>query len=119
MFFRFRGRQVAFACDRYLTLVGNLRALTLHLGSIRGQERWGVGTLEQAFSGYLALPPKGGTTMVWSEVLGVAPDATAAEIRAAWSRAAKAAHPDHGGSTERLQRVMGAWDEVRKLGLVG
>jgi hypothetical protein len=43
-------------------------------------------------------------------VLGVGRDATAAEIRAAYRRAAKLAHPDLGGSSEAFRRVQAAVD---------
>lgn len=44
------------------------------------------------------------------ETLGVARDASPDEIRAAYRRAARAAHPDReGGSTERMQAVNGAY----------
>jgi curved DNA-binding protein CbpA len=43
-------------------------------------------------------------------ILGVGPGASAAEIRAAYRRAAKTAHPDQGGSSEAFQRVRVAAD---------
>jgi curved DNA-binding protein CbpA len=42
--------------------------------------------------------------------LGVKPDATKAEIRRAYRRAAKSAHPDHGGKAERWALVKTAHD---------
>jgi len=42
------------------------------------------------------------------EVLGVKRSATVEEIRAAYRRAAKTAHPDQGGSNEAFQRVQRA-----------
>lgn len=48
------------------------------------------------------------------EVLGVAKDATQEEIRKAWQRAAKAAHPDRaGGSNERMALVNTAYAILR------
>lgn len=44
------------ACDRWDRVEDNLHAIALHVESIRAQGRYGVGTLEQAFKGYLALP---------------------------------------------------------------
>jgi curved DNA-binding protein CbpA len=45
-------------------------------------------------------------------VLGVGRDATAAEIRAAYRKAAKLAHPDLGGSSEAFRRVQAAVDAL-------
>jgi curved DNA-binding protein CbpA len=47
------------------------------------------------------------------EVLGVAPDADAAEIDAAYRRRVKEVHPDQGGSVDEFQRVRAAYDAVR------
>lgn len=49
--------------------------------------------------------------MTLYDTLGVAKDATAAEIKTAYRRAASAAHPDReGGSTERMAAVNKAWE---------
>jgi len=45
-------------------------------------------------------------------ILGVGHDATAAEIRAAFRRAAKRAHPDAGGSSDAFRRVRAAADAL-------
>ncbi len=45
-------------------------------------------------------------------VLGLAPGATAAEIRAAHIRLMRAAHPDHGGSDWLAQRINQARDTL-------
>ena len=45
-------------------------------------------------------------------ILGVGLDATAGDIRAAYRRAAKTAHPDQGGSSEAFQRVRAAADAL-------
>lgn len=49
------------------------------------------------------------------EVLGVAPGASRAEVRLAYRRAAKLAHPDHGGSESAFLRVRLAFEAL--LGL--
>lgn len=47
------------------------------------------------------------------ETLGVSKEATLAELKAAWRRAASAAHPDReGGSTERMAAVNAAYDAL-------
>lgn len=43
------------------------------------------------------------------EVLGVSPEATDDEIRAAYKRAAMKHHPDRGGSSEAFQAVQDAY----------
>ncbi|MCC3277756.1 J domain-containing protein [Arthrobacter sp. zg-Y40] len=52
------------------------------------------------------------------EVLGLLPGASAAEIKSAYRKAARQTHPDHGGDSERFDRVAGAYrvlsDPVRK-----
>lgn len=47
------------------------------------------------------------------EILGVKRDATEAEIKAAYKKAAKAAHPDTGGSDEKMKAVNEAWEVLK------
>lgn len=47
-------------------------------------------------------------------LLGVSPDAGAAELRRAFLARAKQAHPDAGGDPERFRQLMAAYDRVRK-----
>lgn len=46
------------------------------------------------------------------ELLGVAPTATSAELRAAYRRRVLEVHPDKGGSVEVCRRVMGAFEQL-------
>lgn len=43
------------------------------------------------------------------DVLGIAPDASPEDVRAAYLRAVRTAHPDMGGSAERFTAVADAW----------
>lgn len=45
-------------------------------------------------------------------VLGVRPDASAGEIRAAWRRAARSTHPDRGGDAAEFAIVASAYARV-------
>ena len=77
VYFTLNGRKVALPCDRWDRVADNLRAIVKHIESIRGQERWGVGTIEQAFTGYAALPPPIAgepPARSWREVLGFGAD---------------------------------------------
>jgi hypothetical protein len=70
VYFQLRKQQVVLACDRWARVPDNIAAIAAHIGALRGQERWGVGTLEQAFTGYQALPPPGPPTKRhWQQVL--------------------------------------------------
>lgn len=56
-YFTLDGRPVALACDKWDRVADNIAAIAKHVESLRGQERWGVGSKAQAFAGYVALPP--------------------------------------------------------------
>lgn len=114
VYFTRKGQQLVFACDRYSTVRENLRAIGMHLNAIRGQERWGVGTLDQAFAGYAALP-ENATGEAWWQTLGLdgAPE-TFEALQDAYRGAAKRTHPDVGGSAEAFQRARQAFEQGLK-----
>ena len=70
-----------------------ITAIAAHINCIRGIERYGVGTIEQAFTGYVGLPSKGST---WKTTLGFAVDAdvTIEMVEKAFRERARSAHPD-------------------------
>jgi hypothetical protein len=110
VYFQLKGRDVALACDRWDRVEDNIVALAKHIEALRGMDRWGVGSVEQAFRGYEALPaPKN-----WWEVLGLAgPTGSRDDINAAWRRASSSAHPDRpGGSHDRMAEVNRARDQA-------
>lgn len=115
-YFHLKGKPVSLACDKWLRVEDNLWAICKHVEAIRGQERWGVGSVEQAFRGYMALPPGGSSAGgSWWNILGCAHDAPAEVVRAAFRTAAAAAHPDRpSGSHERMVAVNAAWDQARQ-----
>jgi hypothetical protein len=98
IYFTLRKRRVVLACDKWLTVEENLYAIAKHIEALRGQERWGVGSVEQAFAGYAALQERTGPSC-W-DVLQIAPESNEQQILAAWRERVKTAHPDAGGSTE-------------------
>lgn len=101
-----QGHWHVLACDCWLKPEENLRAIAKHIDALRGQERWGVGSLAQAFRGYQALPETAGG-MPWWTTLGVHQDATQDEIRTAFRKKAHEAHPDKGGDRAK-------WDELQE-----
>lgn len=106
LYFRFKGRDTVFACDQWDRTADNITAIAKHIEALRGMERWGTGTLEQAFAGYQALP----APEQWWQVLRVGVQATRAEIEAAYRQMARLAHPDTGGSTAAMSRLNAARD---------
>lgn len=111
-----KDRPIVFACDKWNRVEDNLRAIAKHIEALRGQERWGVGSRDQAFTGYTALPGPGQTaSSVWWEILGVNPGDELATIKKAWIAKSWEAHPDHGGSHERAVIINNAWDQAQKL----
>ena len=118
VYFRIKNQPRVFACDKWRTIADNMTALAKHVEAIRGQGRWGVGSVEQALGGYLALtalPAK----KAWHEVLEVAPDANRAVIDAARERLLMQHHPDKSGTSERVYDINAAYDELRDLERLG
>lgn len=108
VYFRLKKQDRVLACDGYRRLAGNIAAIAAHIEALRAIERYGVGTLEQAFAGYAALPAKGTT---WRTTLGFEPDArvTAADIDRAFRDRARGAHPDRqGGSHDAMASLTAA-----------
>lgn len=115
VYFEWKKKPIVFACDKYKTVEDNLWAIVKHLEALRGQERWGVGSLDQAFAGYMALPDP--VTRKWWEVLGVPSDSDDATIKMAYLRLAKIHHPDAGGDPVLFDQVQKAYDlAIQKAG---
>lgn len=95
--------------DRFERPVDNLWALAVGLDAVRLNELRGLDDVARQV--YQALPaPKRRDPY---EVLGVRPDAPAEVIKASYQALARKAHPDAGGSTERMQELNEAWAAVK------
>jgi len=105
-FFELDGKPHLLACDRYDTIPGNIAAIAAHIEALRGQERWGVATLHEAFAGHVALP----APEQWWQVLGLTAAAPADLIQRRYRELARDAHPDRGGSTAAMARLNAARD---------
>lgn len=108
VYFKWNKRDLVFACDKWLSIEDNLWAIVKHIEALRGQERWGVGSLDQAFAGYMALPDP--DSKKWFEVLNVSPTASNEEIRRAYLGLAKQHHPDNGGDAVMFDQIQKAYD---------
>ena len=112
VYFQLDGEMRCIPNDRWKTVRENLHAIALSIGALRGLERWGSREMvSTAFRGFHALPAPASD---WRGILGVEPEAVREEIRAAYRREIKKAHPDAGGSDERMRAVQQAFDEARK-----
>ncbi len=111
VFFNHKGRPVVLACDKWKTIAENLWAIACHIHALRGQERWGVGTMESALAGHLLLPQSSEGKSCW-EILGVEQGAEVDQIRSAYRNKAKECHPDRGGSDESMMLLNQALEQA-------
>lgn len=115
VYFTLKGRRVSLACDKWPRVECNAWAIFKHIEALRGQERWGVGSIEQAFRGYVALPGIGQTSgSNWWETLGVPVNSNAEQVKEAFRVLAKKHHPDSGGDPELFRRVTVAYEEFQR-----
>lgn len=111
VYFKLKGKPRVLACDKWDRVADNLAAIAKHIDALRGQERWGVGSVEQAFAGYTPLPPP--SAFDWKAVLGVTGTSLeAAEMQ--YRFLAKQHHPDNGGDAGKMAELNRAIDEARK-----
>jgi hypothetical protein len=115
-YFKYNKKPVALACDKWSRLEDNIYAIAKHIEALRGQYRWGVGTLEQAFRGYMALPGVGQTSGEnWWQALNVPINATPERIKEAYLALAKLHHPDTGGDRESWERINRAYQMAEAM----
>lgn len=113
VYFKLKGEPKVLACDRWDLPEHNLWAIAKHIEALRGQDRWGVGTLAQAFQGYTALPAVGDANQPpWWKRLGLSgPTHDEETIRRAYRDRALTAHPDKGGTQEGFAALSSAHEE--------
>ncbi len=68
VYFTLAGRRTVLACDKWNRVADNIAAIAAHIDCLRGIDRYGVGTIEQAFFGYqqLAAP---NTEKPWRQII--------------------------------------------------
>lgn len=116
VYFELKGKPVSLACDKWNRVECNIWAIVKHIEAIRGQERWGVGSVEQAFRGYMALPAPGQSSGIqWWSVLGVPINASADQVKDAYRVLVAKHHPDKGGDVEMFHRVQEAWRQFESM----
>jgi hypothetical protein len=114
VYFRRKKKPYVIACDTFDRTWKNLRAIGGTVEALRAIERYGASSmLEQAFSGFAALPAHAAEPSWW-DVLGVRPEATLAEIEAAHEKLVQQHHPDIGGNHDEMARINRARDIARQ-----
>jgi hypothetical protein len=113
VYFKLRDKDCVLACDKWNTVGDNLWAIAKHIEALRGQDRWGVGTIEQAFAGYARLNEK--TEASCWDVLEIPETSTERQILEAYRRRARETHPDNGGNAEQFSAVVRAKDIALQL----
>lgn len=105
IYFLFKGKPKSIARDCFLRFEENCRSITLALEAMRALERHGGGVmLDRAFEGFTALPAPTDAQRAHSqwEILGVASNASKADIEAAYRAKAMECHPDKGGTAAQM-----------------
>ena len=101
-YFDLAGEPHCMPCDRWDRVEDNVAAIAGHVAATRKIERYGVGSIAEAFTAFKALP----AARRWFEILGVPEDATLGEIKGAYKLRAFDLHPDRNGDP-------GEWDELQ------
>jgi len=114
VYFQIEGKPRVLAVDKWDRVADNIAALAAHIDAIRRQERYGVGTLDQAFAGYMALAGPA-SAKPWYVVLRVAEGDHIDVCEAAYRKLASTAHPDKGGSHDQMAALNSAIQTAREL----
>lgn len=115
VYFKRKGKDMAFACDKYLRRENNIHAIALTIGALRGIERWGTGEMvEQSFAGFLQLT--GPTVRTWRAILGFLESdfPTIEQVERRYRELMRSEHPDQGGDGFEAVELNLARDEARK-----
>jgi hypothetical protein len=112
VYFDFNKKPMVMARDKYTSVAGNIRALTLAIDGMRQMDRHGGRyMMERAFTGFIAIAPPD-WKKPWREVFGVKADWTG-DIGALYREKAKQRHSDVGGSDALMAELNVAYAEAR------
>lgn len=106
VYFKLKGQERCFPCDKWATVADNLWAIAKSIEAMRGLSRWGAERMvDAAFTGFKALPETTGGTPWW-ETLGCDAEANVETIRAQYRKLAMERHPDKPGGSEEAFRAL-------------
>lgn len=115
VYLRLKGDAHCLACDRWEKVAENIAAIAAHIYALRGQVRWGVGDLAQAFAGYRALPAMGAPKPWWEVLALPEPPARIETVETKWRDLIRRHHPDAGGDGNQAAELNAAWQQARKF----
>ena len=114
--FQSRGSSMSFPCDRFDGWEDNLRAVALTLESLRAADRYGVTGNREQYRGFAALPPKsdtrGAALSFMARVTGWPESQVKSDPQGAYRLAARACHPDTGGSNGQFHELQSHWSAM-------
>lgn len=114
VYFTLKKRSQVLACDAFTTVADNIGAIARHIEALRTMDRYGVGTVEQAFAGYVALPSRVEDAIDWRAALRLEAQATLAQAEAQYRALARQHHADAGGTHEAMVTLNAAIEAARK-----
>lgn len=118
VYFQLKNKDRVLACDRWMTVAENIAAIANHIDAIRRVERYGVGTLDQAFAGYDALPAPGADNRPhWRKVFEIdepSPHVTPAMVQIRYRAKARQVG---GNEAALLQLNLAREDALKELGV--
>ena len=113
LYFLLARKDTVLACDSWNRVECNLWAIAKHIEAMRGQERWGVGNIKQAFRGYMRLEASG--HRAWRTVLdflrGYKPSES--DLKTRFRYLAKILHSDRGGDDTRMSDLNVAYADAK------
>lgn len=109
VYFRLRSQAKCLASDLWTRVADNVSAMARHIAALRAIDRYGVGTLDQAFAGYA--PRLQPVVAEWWLVLNVPRGSTREQVQSSFEAMARRSHPDAGGTHEEMARLT----EARRL----
>lgn len=93
VYFKYKGKNMTFACDRWMNVEDNVQAVRKTIEALRGIDRWGASDMiERAFTGFVALSDQSSET--WWVVLGVNEDSPQRTVDDAYKKMRVKYHPD-------------------------
>ena len=108
-YFTWQRDQIAIPCDRWRRIEHNVQAIALTIEAMRAMERHGAKHMIKAmFRGFVALPAPDD----WRAALGN--PRTLADAETAFRERARSAHPDAGGSHDRMAALNAAIAAARR-----